>query len=326
MHVGRRRGVPAGRRAGAGTGPILPRPPGRRRLRAPLPWRSPPRQHRGDRRPAGAVRCAGVRRALATIDVLYDLAFLLMDLLQRDQRRPPTGCSTAICRAPRQRGGPRRPAAVPGAAGRGAGHGHRRTRRARRQRRRRGGGLSRAALKLFDPPPARLIAIGGFSGTGKTTLAAAWRPTSGRRRARCTCAPTSSARRCSGSPRRRGSMPRALRQPKRPRASMAASRSAPVPPCRPGTRSSPTRSLPGRTNARRIEDMARHAGAAFTGIWLSAPGERLSERVAARRGDASDATPEVVAMQMSAAPARLTGRPSMPRAAQSKSPQRPASC
>jgi hypothetical protein len=48
----------------------------------------------------------------------------------------------------------------------------------------------------------------------------------------------------------------------------------------------------------RIEDIARHAGAAFTGIWLSAPGKRLAERVAARRGDASDATPAVVEMQL----------------------------
>jgi uncharacterized protein len=49
---------------------------------------------------------------------------------------------------------------------------------------------------------------------------------------------------------------------------------------------------------RAIEDIARHAGAAFTGIWLSAPVHELAERVEARRGDASDANSAVVEMQI----------------------------
>jgi predicted kinase len=36
------------------------------------------------------------------------------------------------------------------------------------------------------------------------------------------------------------------------------------------------------------------AGEPFTGLWLEAPLEVLRARVAARRGDASDATPAVV--------------------------------
>jgi predicted kinase len=37
----------------------------------------------------------------------------------------------------------------------------------------------------------------------------------------------------------------------------------------------------------------------FTGLWLTAPEATLTQRVAARTGDASDATPEVVRRQVS---------------------------
>ncbi|WP_026606257.1 AAA family ATPase [Methylocapsa acidiphila] len=44
-------------------------------------------------------------------------------------------------------------------------------------------------------------------------------------------------------------------------------------------------------------ELARKAGARFSGIWLEASTGLLADRVAARRRDASDATPEVVAAQ-----------------------------
>jgi predicted kinase len=43
--------------------------------------------------------------------------------------------------------------------------------------------------------------------------------------------------------------------------------------------------------------VAQKAAVPFTGIWLDAPVAALSTRVAARRGDASDATPEIVERQ-----------------------------
>ncbi|MBZ0227560.1 MAG: aminoglycoside phosphotransferase, partial [Bauldia sp.] len=46
-----------------------------------------------------------------------------------------------------------------------------------------------------------------------------------------------------------------------------------------------------------IADVGRRTGAAFTGLWLTAPLEVLMDRVAARQGDASDATRAVVAAQ-----------------------------
>jgi hypothetical protein len=44
--------------------------------------------------------------------------------------------------------------------------------------------------------------------------------------------------------------------------------------------------------------LAAEAGVPFTGLWLEAPPAILRERVAARTGDVSDATPEVVAAQL----------------------------
>lgn len=46
------------------------------------------------------------------------------------------------------------------------------------------------------------------------------------------------------------------------------------------------------------EDVARRHRAHFAGVWLDAPAGTLAARVAARRGDASDATPEVIAKQL----------------------------
>ena len=39
-------------------------------------------------------------------------------------------------------------------------------------------------------------------------------------------------------------------------------------------------------------------GVAFTGIWLEAPRVTLRQRVSARKGDVSDATPEIVDRQL----------------------------
>ena len=48
-----------------------------------------------------------------------------------------------------------------------------------------------------------------------------------------------------------------------------------------------------------IEAVAAEAGAPFTGLWLEAPREVMQARVAARKGDVSDATPSVIDEQLS---------------------------
>ncbi|MGX5734999.1 bifunctional aminoglycoside phosphotransferase/ATP-binding protein [Bosea thiooxidans] len=48
----------------------------------------------------------------------------------------------------------------------------------------------------------------------------------------------------------------------------------------------------------RIAEVAQRAGVPFHGLWLEAPERVLVERVAARRGDPSDATPDIVMGQL----------------------------
>jgi predicted kinase len=51
--------------------------------------------------------------------------------------------------------------------------------------------------------------------------------------------------------------------------------------------------------------VARDQGRRFDGLWLSAPAPTLAERVAARRGDASDATRAVVREQLAVDPGAI---------------------
>jgi predicted kinase len=47
-----------------------------------------------------------------------------------------------------------------------------------------------------------------------------------------------------------------------------------------------------------LAGLAARLGAPFTGLWLEAPAKLMRERVEARRGDASDATPSVIDEQL----------------------------
>ncbi|MGY8706320.1 AAA family ATPase [Bradyrhizobium sp. 18BD] len=116
---------------------------------------------------------------IATVDVLYDLAFTLMDLLQHDQRvaanivlnqyleATPTENLDALSALPlfmSIRAGIRAQVVLarPGADRTGI------VREARR--------YFDLALALMHPPAPRLIAVGGLSGTGKSVLARALAP------------------------------------------------------------------------------------------------------------------------------------------------------
>ena len=59
-------------------------------------------------------------------------------------------------------------------------------------------------------------------------------------------------------------------------------------------------------SARRSNGSHATAGVPFQGLWLSAPEDILVQRVAARRGDASDATPDVLRQQLATDPGALT--------------------
>ena len=53
-----------------------------------------------------------------------------------------------------------------------------------------------------------------------------------------------------------------------------------------------------RAERERIGEVARWVGVPFCGLWLQAPQQMLVHRVEARRGDPSDATPDVVLAQV----------------------------
>jgi uncharacterized protein len=265
--------------------------------------------------------------ALATIDVLYDLAFLLMDLMQRDQGPAANRVLNRYLQG--AHGNEDGLAALPLFLGLRAGI---RAMVIAERAAQGGSGCSGAAdylstaLELFDPPPPRLIAVGGYSGTGKTTLAAALAPDIGARPGRAAPALRRGAQ---GAVWRRGddqARCRPLRQRNdRPglwphrgaRAGRFAGRAF-------GHR---RRGLcpAGRAPADRRRGAA--AGAGFTGIWLSAPGRtphpaglgatRRCVGCHSRGGGAAD---------RSAAPAMWLGRPSTLRATRRRSPPPPGRC
>jgi uncharacterized protein len=242
---------------------------------------------------------------LATIDVLYDLAFLLMDLGKRKLRPHANVLLNAYLDAGRDTGNLVGLAALPlflsmRAAIRAKVELLRASTVAQDQAESARGvarGYFELARTFLAPPAPRLIAIGGLSGSGKSAVARAVAPFL-------------------------GAFPGAVQvrsDVERKRLFGAA----------------PQERLPGRAYAAEVSDwvyalcrkralmaleggqavildavhakpaereaaasLAAERGVPFTGLWLDAPPEILRERVAARTGDISDATPEVVDAQL----------------------------
>ena len=201
---------------------------------------------------------SSTRRSPPSI-LLYDLAFLLMDL-ERRGRRPSANLvlNRYLWRA-QQRSRPRGAgghAAAPGAARRRAGAGGgRQAAAARRRSRTRASAPRRRPVSprrcgFLDPAGPRIVAVGGLSGTGKSTLAAALAPDVGP-----VAGGGASAQRprAQGHARRGGDASAAGPRPTRPRPTPASTRNC----CarrgwrrRPGTVWSSMRYLRGRTSAR----------------------------------------------------------------------------
>jgi hypothetical protein len=253
--------------------------------------------------------------ALAIVDVAYDIAFLIMDLLHRDQR-------DAACRLWN--------------AWLEASDGGKRPDRSSRRRSGRGDDGAAATLPLFlsmraavrahvgatkalqnpdapelwveprsylaeargflAPSVPHVLCISGLSGTGKSTLARAVAPHLG-------AAPGATILRSDAIRKRMaGVAPETRLPPERYTREMSARVYATL------TRRARIHAEAGRVviadavyahpdERRHIENAARRAGAGFTGIWLDLPVEAAKARVAGRTHDVSDATAEVVARQ-----------------------------
>jgi aminoglycoside phosphotransferase family enzyme/predicted kinase len=155
------------------------------------------------------------------------------------------------------------------------------------------------ALKLLQPASPRLIAVGGLSGSGKSTVAAGiagdFMPAPGARHIRSDVlrktlmgvAPETRLPASAYTHAVSERVYRVLRE--QAAASLAAGYSAVV---------DATFMVPAEREA--LAAVAAQAGAPFVGLWLSAPDHVLIERVARRRGDASDADSAVLAEQLRA--------------------------
>lgn len=238
--------------------------------------------------------------AIATCDVLYDLAFLLMDLWTRGLHghanllfnRYLWACDDigmqlrglallplflSLRAAIRAKVANLQPKGAEDQAGEGRHY-------------------LEAACDLLRPRCLNLIAIGGLSGTGKTSLAAAVAGSIGR--------PTGAVHLRSDIERKRlvnvGEFDRLPDEAYRSEitertyhqlrelagAALGAGQSVIVD------------AVHLKEDERiAVEEVANRAKAHFTGLWLEAPIERLRERVAGRKKDASDATVSVVSAQ-----------------------------
>lgn len=252
--------------------------------------------------------CLEFDEALATTDILYDLAFVLMDLWHRgleglantlfNRYLDETGEEAGLSLLPffmAVRATVR--AHVVAVQVQGAGV----DAAARRDEARSYLGL---ALACLQPGGARLVAVGGLSGSGKSTVAAAVAPGTG---------PVPGARILASDRIRKR------------RFGVAAETRLPAEAYLPDVSAQVYEELAGRAaeilrrghgvvadavfdrapDRARIEDVATGAGVPFQGLWLEAGVETLLQRVAARHGDPSDATPDVVREQARRQPATV---------------------
>jgi uncharacterized protein len=242
---------------------------------------------------------------LATIDTLYDLAFLLMDLDKRGQR----GVANELLNHYLWRSGAELDlhglAALPLFLGlRAAIRAMVTAERAQQEGanagvpdRQRARDYLQAANTYLAPCPSRLVAVGGLSGTGKSTLAHRLAPELGPAPGAVQLRNDLERKRLQGVETTTRLAPEAYAQAardgvyavlyERARHVLAASHAIIVDAvfATPEERAT-------------VEAVATKLGVPFYGLWLTAPSEKLLNRVAARRGDASDATSEVVRRQL----------------------------
>lgn len=243
--------------------------------------------------------------AFADIDVLYDLAFLLMDLAHRGHgpqanvvfnryldasggEEPGDGLALLPLFISLRAGIRAHVEAVAADSQADPEAGRRRLADARRY-------LDRACAAL-DLTPPRLVAIGGLSGSGKSSLARVLAPelcsAPGARVLRTDCI----RKRLAQVPldARLGSEGYTTAMTRRTyralfeeaEAALAAGRAV----IADGV-------FAAASERAALRDLADRLSVPFCGLWLEAPTEILEERVGARRGDVSDATADVVRMQ-----------------------------
>jgi aminoglycoside phosphotransferase family enzyme/predicted kinase len=242
--------------------------------------------------------------AIATTDILYDLAFLLMDLWQRGFRadanhllnRYLSKCDDRLLQLEGLATLPLfmsmraaiRAKVIAARARMDASKG---------QEERDAIGYFEAAKEFLQPAPTRLIAIGGLSGTGKSTLAAALAPFLGR-------APGALHLRSDVERKQHFGVPETTRlsseayAPTVSQAIYCTIRSLAEVALRAGQVVLVDATYHQAAERQAIKALATRSQVPFLGIWLAAPTSLLKLRVTGRNNaDASDATVAVVANQ-----------------------------
>lgn len=249
--------------------------------------------------------------AIARIDVLYDLAFLLMDLDRRGLHAEANQLFNRYLRLGDDLAGL---AALPlfyavRATIRAKVAAAAETRQASPEKqaamRAEAGAYFQAALGYLAPPQPRLIAIGGFSGSGKSRVARALAPEIGAapgalllrsdviRKQRLGLAETTTLPPAAYGPETHAEIYATMLD--RARAALTAGHSVILD------------AVHAEAQGRKaIEALASALDVAFNGLWLDAPAALLERRTAARRGDASDATPAVVQAQIKEGSGEMT--------------------
>ena len=242
--------------------------------------------------------------SLATIDVLYDLAFLLMDLGKHGL----DGHANTVLNSYLDAGGTGNLtglAALPlflslRAVIRGKVE-LLRTKLSATSEAKSGQEEARnylgLALRFLEPDSPRLIAVGGLSGSGKSTIARAIAPRIG-------AFPGAVIVRSDAERKRLFGVAHTARLPARaytPEISdlvyaLCRKRAALVLEAGRSVIVDAVHARPGEREA--IAAVAQNRGAAFTGLWFDAPADVLTARVTDRVGDVSDATAEVVREQI----------------------------
>ncbi len=254
--------------------------------------------------------CLEFSDALAGIDVLYDLAFLLMDLEHRgltpfanrvlNRYLDRSGEDDGLRALPlflSLRAGIR--AHVTATVLRRAANQAKAEEMAEDARR-----YLDLAHQALEPQPCRLIAIGGLSGSGKSTLAAGLAPALGLRPgARVLRSDVIRKLALGAAPEIR--LPAEAYTPEITRRVYDALREKAATALAAGYTviiDAVSLTPPERQS---FVEVAHKGGVPFTGLWLQADADAMERRLRDRRGDASDATAEVLARQMRQAPGAM---------------------
>jgi uncharacterized protein len=154
----------------------------------------------------------------------------------------------------------------------------------------------RLALSFLQPVTPRLLAIGGLSGSGKTTTALKRAPEIGRAPGAVVVRSDVERKRLAGIALAEP-MPAGSYTPQAAARTYAAMLARAERVLRAGHSVVLDAVFARQDERQAAEAVARRVGVPFEGLWLDVPKQVAQARVAARQGDASDATPAVVERQ-----------------------------